>query len=333
MAPVSSVTEVEMLIHFGADELYCGISTPEWEDHFKGLWWMNRRNPHHANLTSWDNIKNVVNLAHDNNVEVHLTLNSPFYTPGSRNYILKLIDKMVNYLNIDALIVSDINLLQQLCYNEFPIKLHLSSLGSCFNSYTVDFYHYLGISRIILPRQLRAKEIYHIVHEKSNIMEFEVFAINDGCYFEEGFCQTTHSFGPFCLTNYDMEFRSLNSHSSFNNINKYILKDELSNYLWYQNNCGSTFQEQGLPNGPCSLCLFGHFRDWGVTSVKIAGREASFYRKCASIQLVKSIIDDVRNGLSPESISYNAKNIRNTPNYCNSGYMCYFRDPDFDLHV
>jgi putative protease len=259
-------------------------------------------------------------------------LNSPFYTNGSRSYLLKLIEKVVYYLEVDALIISDINLLLQLFKNDFPVKLHLSSLGNCFNSHTVDFYYFLGINRIILPRQLRATEIYYIVHQKYDIMEFEVFAMNDGCYFEEGFCQTTHGFGPFCIMDYEMGFHKFKYFSHNYDINEHELINQQNNYTWFQNNCGSTFQEHGLPNGPCSFCLFGYLREWGIKSVKIAGREASFYRKCASIQLVKSVIDDVRNNVPPKTIAYNAKKIRNTPDYCNNGYMCYFRDPDFKYY-
>jgi putative protease len=100
----------------------------------------------------------------------------------------------------------------------------------------------------------------------------------------------------------------------------------LREYLWYQNNCGSSFQQNGLPNGPCSLCWFGHFRDWGVTAVKIVGREASFYRKMRSLQLVKAVMAEVKEGGACEKIAQFARSLRATPEYCDKGYMCYFRD-------
>ena len=60
VAPVSSPVEMEMLLHFGADEIYCGVATPEWEDHFGGQWWMNRRSPKGANLVSWEEIREML---------------------------------------------------------------------------------------------------------------------------------------------------------------------------------------------------------------------------------------------------------------------------------
>ena len=325
-APTSSIREVEMLLHYGADELYCGVHTPEWEEHFGEHLWMNRRSPLGANLSSWEDIQQMVNLAHDSLIPVHVTLNAPFYTRAGMDYLLKLAEKLTRELNIDSLIVSDLNFLMRLAGQNFPVNLHLSSLGSCINSHTVDFYHSMGIKRIILPRQLRLAEIKRIVTQTKSPMEFEVFAVNDGCYFEEGYCQTSHALGgPFCLTDWEVQVQRSDDHPvAATRIEKYVA--ELREYLWYQNNCGSSFQQDGLPNGPCSLCWFGHFLDWGVTAVKIVGREASFLRKMRSLQLVKAVMDEVAKGAAREDIARFARSLRNTPQYCDKGYMCYFRD-------
>ncbi len=322
VAPLSSFEEAEMLLHFGADELYCGVSTPEWKERFGDQWWMNRRDPSQANIFSLQDIQKVAELAHERDVQVHLTLNASFYPRKIADYVLKLCEKLTSEIHVDGLIVSDLNLLMLLSREKFPVRIHLSSLGSCFNSESVDFYKSLGVKRIILPRQLRLSEINQLISKADTEMEFEVFAVNDGCYFEEGFCQTSHSLGAFCLTGWEVKPRG-------NGISSEELQDHLKNfqeYLWYQNNCGSSFQADGLPNGPCSLCSFGHFRDWGVKAVKIVGREASFYRKMRSLQMVKAVMDKVRNGSGPEEIAEYARYLRGTPEYCEKGYMCYFRD-------
>ena len=325
-APLSSAAEAEMLLHYGADELYCGVRTPEWEEHFGGHVWMNRRSPQGANLGSWENIQQVVNLAHSSRIPVHVTLNAPYYTRAGMDYLIKLAEKLISELEIDSLIVSDLNFLMRLAGEKLPVNLHLSSLASCINSRAVDFYLSLGIKRIILPRQLHLSEIKRIVTQTNSPMEFEVFAVNDGCFFEEGFCQTTHALGgPFCLTDWEVRVHRTDVDPvSDTEIEQHIA--ELGEYLWFQNNCGSSFQQDGLPNGPCSLCWFGHFRDWGVTAVKIVGREASFYRKMRSLQIVKAVMDEAEAGGACEEIAQFARNLRATPQYCDKGYMCYFKD-------
>ncbi len=327
VAPVSSSREVEMLIHFGADELYCGVATPEWEDHFGGQWWMNRRSPVGANLVSWEEIGEVVRVARGARVPVYVTLNAPFYTEGGMRYLLKLAERLSSELAVDGFIVSDLSFLMVLAEAELRARVHLSSLGACTNTWAVWFYASLGIARIILPRQLRGSEIEEIVAKNRSGMEFEVFAVNDGCYFEEGFCQTTHVLGgPFCLTEWEVEAHARGGESvTAERIEGW--KCDLREYLWYQNNCGSSFQQQGLPNGPCSLCWFGHFRDWGVTSVKVIGREASFVRKMASLQLVRAVANKAMGGASREEVASFARSLRDTPEYCDKGYMCYFRGP------
>jgi len=323
--PVSSVEEVEMLLAKGADELYCGVNTRQWAASLGARCWMNRRDPSSSNLQSATALKAVVNQAHALGVPVHITLNTPFYPGDSLDYVVALAETLAVDLAVDSLIVSDVNLLIRLYRKTLPVRLHLSSLGSCFNSHTVDFYRQLGISRIILPRQLKLSEIRHLVTRSAANMEFEVFALNDGCVYEEGFCQTTHTLGPFCMTAWQpVPFRKDRDHATPVDLGAQL--GNLRRYGWYQNNCGSSYQRDGLPNGPCSLCWFSHFRDWGVHAVKIVGREASFYRKMRSLQMVKAVMDEVHKGADTDEIRSLARSIRATPDYCQQGYMCYFRD-------
>jgi len=326
-APVRSPEEVDMLLHCGADELYCGVATPEWEAHFGGQWWMNRRSPQAANLKSWEALSRVVSRAHEAAVKVSLVLNAPFYPRGSRGYLLKLSEKVVKELSMDGLIVSDLPLLVALHGEALPVRLHVSSLGGCFNSHTVDFYQSLGACRIILPRQLTLREMERLVRSRASRMEFEVFALNDGCYFEEGFCQTSHAMGPFCLTDWKAVPVPEGEAADIPSEEEMREKTELlRRHLWIQNNCGSTSQPSGLPNGPCSLCQFPRFRDWGVAAVKIVGREASFQRKMASLQLVKAVMDETRAGASTEAAARLARGLRGTPELCDGGAMCYFKE-------
>jgi U32 family peptidase len=326
--PVSSVQEVEMLLHYGADELYCGLNTQQWAASLGPRGWMNRRSPSAANLTSESDLKTVVSMAHAGDVPVHVTLNAPFYAGESLDYVVDLAQTLACDLGVDSLIVSDINLLIRLEQKNLPVRLHLSSLGSCFNAPTVDFYRKLGVKRIILPRQLKLSEIKQLVSRAGPEMEFEVFALNDGCVYEEGFCQTTHTMGPFCMTDWQpVPFPMACDEQQLRDLEERV--HDLRHYRWYQNNCGSSYQDDGLPNGPCSLCGFSYFRDWGITAVKIVGREASFYRKMRSLQMVKAVMNEIDNGADAGEIKDLARSIRATPDHCRKGYMCYFRDETF----
>ncbi|HSM73578.1 MAG TPA: U32 family peptidase [Desulfobacterales bacterium] len=325
-APVSSVKELDMLLHFGADELYCGFTPPGWETRFGTQWWVNRRSPVQANLPAWEDLLEIVETAHRAALKVNITLNAAFYPPAGLRYLVKLAHRLAADARVDGLIVSDFNLLQQLGGEQLPVRLHLSSLGSCFNSRSVEFYRAMGVDRVILPRQLTLSEIQRLVSGAAGGMEFEIFAVNDGCYFEEGFCQTSHALGPFCHSRWTPEPCGPSPGGGAGGFDLAAEISALQRYLWFQNNCGCSHQADGLPNGPCSLCWFGHFRDWGIDVVKIVGREASFMRKMRSLQLVKAVLDEVQSGADPEAVAALARSLRNTPEYCDSGYMCYFRE-------
>lgn len=324
-APLSAVTEIEMLLHCGADEIYCGIHPPEWDRYAGEMCWINRRAPAGANLTTLSSVREVTEQAHDKGVRVHITLNTPFYAEDGLSYVANLAFELAEKARIDAVIINDFNLLLELNRMRFPAGIHLSSLGGCMNSHAVSFYRSLNVRRIILPRQLQYREIRRILENTDKGMEFEVFAVNDGCFYEEAFCRTTHGAGgPFCLEK--AQLRPISADKAA--ISSEALRAHIAQtreYLWYQNNCGSSFQADGIPNGPCSLCGFGHFRDWGVHTVKVIGREASFYRKMRSLQLVKAVMDEVRAGTAAEEIPAFAQKVRNTPEYCQKGFMCYFK--------
>jgi U32 family peptidase len=324
-APVSRLEEMEMLLHFGADELYAGLRMPEWDNRFGRAFWINRRDPVAGNFFSFEGVKQATALAHEHAAAFYIAVNSPFYPPGSILQVLEICERLVENARIDGLIVSDLHLLLELGKAQFPVRIHLSSLGACTNSESVEYYRSLGVKRVILPRHLRLSEIESIVSNCEPDMEFEVFAINDGCYFEEGLCQTSHAFGPFCMTPYTIHAVD----AGRGNLSKKTwLTDtkDLEEFLWHQNNCGCSFQADGLPNGPCSLCWFAEFRNWGITAVKIIGREASFYRKLRSLQMVKLVMEEVRKNVNSGAVRAFARNLRNTPQFCDKGYMCYFRE-------
>jgi putative protease len=326
-APVSSVREVEMLLHYGADELYCGLNTRGWDRAPGPRLWMNRRSPETANLPSEAELRTVVRMAHAAGAPVHVALNAPFYPEDRLDYVAGLSERLAGDAGVDGLIVSDVNLLIRLHALGLPAGLHLSSLGGCFNARAVGFFRGLGVKRVILPRQLTFSEIRRLVADSGPGTEFEVFALNDGCVFEEGLCQTTHTLGPFCMTDWTAApFAPPGSGDGSRHPDLGEHAADLREYRWFQDNCGSSYQADGLPNGPCSLCGFSLFRDWGVAAVKIVGREASFYRKMRSLQMVKAVMEEVDRGAGLAETRSAARAIRSTPEYCRKGYMCYFRD-------
>jgi hypothetical protein len=63
----------------------------------------------------------------------------------------------------------------------------------------------------------------------------------------------------------------------------------------------------------------------GVTAVKVVGREANTQRKLRSVQMVRAVIERSAR-VGEDDVKAFAQGLRRKPEYCRSGYMCYYRD-------
>lgn len=328
LCPIMAPDEVEFLVANGADELYCGVVPSKWLARYTSAVWLNRRSPHKGNLPSLEALRDLVNQAGAHGVPVYLTLNSPYYTDDQYPLLLDLARVATEDIGIAALIVQDVGLITALREEMPAAHIHVSSIGVSLNPETVQFYAELGAQRVILPRSLRLPEIAAIREAVGDAVELEVFILNEGCAFEEGYCLTTHqAVGAFCAEPW--EYRVVDAADDMPaGVAEEALAAHLEDYrewLYYLQGCGCTTLAGGLPSGPCGLCALPELAAIGVDSVKIVGREASPYRKLGSIQLVKAVMDWVRAGEGTATVQTYAQQIRRTPEICASGYMCYYR--------
>ena len=330
LAPIRAAGELEMLASSGAEELYCGIVPREWMERYTAAIWLNRRAPQGGSLETYSELKQLVDGAHRLKLPVFLTLNAPYYTAEQVPLVLDLARRLSEQVGVDALIVADLNLLARLSEEKLSAALHVSSVAATLNTEAIRFLLQFGPTRVILPRSLTLAEIETIVADTRGQVEIEVFMLNDGCAFEEGFCATTHhhSVGAFCTSLSDMRAEFEWNGPVFTRRRLAWLSRNLADYrewIWYLNGngCGST--PQGLPYGPCGLCAIPDLLRFGVASLKIVGREASPFKKLASVRMVRDIVDRARAGRPKLAVIERAISLRQTPQHCASGYMCYYK--------
>ena len=292
----------------GADEFYCGLVPPGWQEKF-GTAWVNRRDPKSAGVANELALREIISAA--GSAPVHVTLNSPHYPPGAVQMLAEYGSRLLQDLGVCALIVADMDLLLALIERGHAAHLHLSSLATSTNAASARFFRALGISRIILPRHLTLAEIESCVIDG---MGYEAFLINDGCVFEEGLCATTHDAGTFCMADgeglTDMPAGTL---------------DRYAFWKWVQNNCGCC-SSRGFPLGPCGLCAIPRLQAAGITSLKVVGREASLERKYASVRLAAIARDIARDGGGAESIREAIIAVRGAASLCEQAHACYYPD-------
>jgi collagenase-like PrtC family protease len=323
LAPASSAREAEHLISCGARELYCGLH-PGAGAGKSGAEWINRRGPGPANIGSTEELKRVADFAGARGVPVFLTLNLPFYSPEQYPAIAELAGEAAS-CGITAFIIGDPGLIIALGKDLPGVAIHVSSLAAVLNSASVTFFRDLGASRIIFPRYMGLEELGRIVAKTGPATEYEVFMLNDGCVFEEGYCHASHAFGgAFCHQPWLYRPLSWAEGPAPGQPFQRHLEDH-HRWRWFIKNCGGFRDPGGAPLGMCGLCAIPDLQAMGVTSLKIVGREAPLQKKMASVKLIKQVLDMAEAGHDAATVKNRARRLRGVPELCASGYMCYFR--------
>lgn len=306
LAPLRNSDEVAPLGAAGAHEFYCGLTPPGWAQAF-GQASVHRRNAKSAGVPDIEDLRRIVALAHPR--PVFATLNAPSYPAGAVPRLVEFGRMLVDDVGISALIVAEWELLLALCEQGLAPRLHISSLATCRNPGAAAFYRDLGVARVILPRHMTLREI-----EETAIpgLEWEVFALNDGCAFEEGTCATTHAFGPYCIDDRI-------------GVKSGRLDERYEFWKWTLNNCGCQ-TSRGYMLGPCGLCALPRLAQLGVASLKVVGREASLARKAASVQLAAAALDLAERGAQREMIRDAIVALRGAPELCENAHLCYYPD-------
>jgi len=192
--PFVSKEEIEPLRKAGADELYCGYVDEEserlWPIFFHSI---NRRGKG-ASFEDFATFKDALKEADRYSLPVYVTMNW-HYTPEQYPWLIKTIEKISKLRGVKGLIITDIGLLLTLRKIGYEKEIHISTGGTCFNSNTADFFSSLGASRIILDRQLTAKETIDLISQKRSKIDVEIFVFYTACLFIDGYCNFFHCGG------------------------------------------------------------------------------------------------------------------------------------------
>lgn len=176
LAPIQDYVSLNTAISAGADAVYFGI---------KGF---NMR-AGAKNFTIRD-LGKIVRLAKENNIKTYLALNTIIY----ENELEELDNILVSAKKsgVDAVICWDYAVIMRA--RELGIEVHLSTQASVSNSTSADFYHDLGISRIVLARECSIEHIKEI--QKKTDIEIEIFVHGAMCVSVSGRCfLSQYSFG------------------------------------------------------------------------------------------------------------------------------------------
>ena len=170
LAPAGDLEKLKFAFHYGADAVYIG-----------GQNFSLRAN---AKNFSLKDIKAGVEYAHKMQKRVYVTVNIIFHnkdTEGLEEYLWEL-----SRIHVDAVIVSDLFVIELIRKQNIPLEVHLSTQASVLNHKSASFYKSLGVTRIVLAREASREDIKAI--KECTGLELECFVHGAMCTSLSGRC-------------------------------------------------------------------------------------------------------------------------------------------------
>ena len=264
LAPAGNMEKLKMALLYGADAVYLGGKQ-------FGL------RAFGGNFSN-EELKEAVEFAHNLNKKVYVTVNI-----FPHNSDIEMLPEYLAFLNTtgaDALLVADIGLFMLAKKYAPDIELHISTQANNTNWATVDAWHNMGASRVVLARELSKDEI-SVIRQKCSV-ELEMFVHGAMCISYSGRC---------LLSNY-MTGRDSNRGSCAQPCRwKYSLVEEKrpGQYFPIEEDERGTF----IFNSK-DLCLLPYLPDViesGVDSLKIEGRMKSVHYAASVVKAYRMAID------------------------------------------
>lgn len=175
LCPAGNLPALKTAIDCGADAVYIGFKDDTNARHFAGL-----------NFTG-KKLDQAVQYVHDHHKHIHVAINT-FAHPHTYQRWTDAVDKAAD-LNVDALIVADMAILDYATTRYPELDIHLSVQASATNLASIEFYQQnFNVKRVVLPRVLSIQRVKQLSQALNNHIELEVFAFGSLCIMSEGRC-------------------------------------------------------------------------------------------------------------------------------------------------
>ncbi|EMC40526.1 putative protease [Streptococcus mutans B] len=170
LSPAGTLEKLKVAVNYGADAVFVGGQA-------YGL-------RSRAGNFSMEEMAEGINYAHDHGVKVYVAANMVTHEGneiGAGTWFRELRD-----LGLDAVIVSDPALIA-ICATDAPgLEIHLSTQASSTNYETFEFWKELGLTRVVLAREVTMAELAEI--RKRTSVEIEAFVHGAMCISYSGRC-------------------------------------------------------------------------------------------------------------------------------------------------
>lgn len=265
LAPAGNFEKLVTALHFGADAVY-----------FAGKMYGLRA---FAGNFEDDEIIKAMQFLHENGKKGYVTLNIV-----ANDSDFEHIDDYLNLLikaKVDGVIVSDVGVIYYLRKNFPSLNVHVSTQANINNSYSAEFFADLGVTRLVLAREMNLENIKKMHENIGDRLEIEAFVHGAMCISYSGRC---------LLSNY-MTGRDSNRGACVQACRwKYTIREE---------NKEEEFPIEEDERGTYilnsrDLCMIDHLDELekaGICSLKIEGRMKSDYYVASVVNAYRRALD------------------------------------------
>ena len=262
LAPAGDLERLKWAFRYGADAVYLGGEKFSLRSMAKNF--------------TLDEIKEGVEFAHNLNKKVYVTVNIVFHEDDIED-LVDYLKKLEEY-KVDAIIASDMFILDLLKENNINLEFHLSTQSSCLNKESASFFKKEGVKRVVLARECSKNDIVDII--KSTGIDTEVFIHGAMCMGYSGRCALSNY-----MTNRDSN-RGACAQICRWVFDLYDEKEKINDDVDF------SFSPKDLS----MLRFIPDLIEIGVTSLKIEGRMKSIYYLATLLSVYRKVIDDYYSG-------------------------------------
>lgn len=172
LMPAGDINTLYTCFRYGADAVYIG----------------GKEFSLRAKATNFDmeNMKKAIEYTHKIGKKIYITLN--IYMNDKEIDLLNAYIENINILKPDAVIVSDLGVLN-ICKNKLKnIDIHISTQANTANSEAAILYKNLGAKRVILSREMSIDDIKNMQDKLNGAIEIETFVHGAMCMSISGRC-------------------------------------------------------------------------------------------------------------------------------------------------
>ena len=266
LAPAGNYEKFRTALYFGADAIYLSGKA-------FGL------RAFAGNFTD-EEIILACKEAHELGKKIYVTLNIVAKDEDFNDRLDEYI-KVLTQAKVDGVIISDVGLIYYVRKNAPSLNIHVSTQANVINSKSAQFFADMGVTRIVLARELSLEQIKNIRKNLDKKVELECFVHGAMCISYSGRCLLSNYFTgrdsnhgacvQCCRWKYTVKEVSRDDENE-------VQEDERGTYIFNS-------KDMNLVNHLQEL------KDAGIDSFKIEGRMKSAYYVATVVNAYRKAID------------------------------------------